>query len=75
MSESAVHLGHHVCTNDKDHIVTLAKAVFGGHLICLCKIMAVFIHFSRVTCLCNTVVAIIVHQQGHLVVVGWLLYV
>ncbi len=28
MSESAVHLGHHVCANDKDHIVTAAKAAF-----------------------------------------------
>ncbi len=28
MSESAIHLGHRVCTNDKDHIVIVAKAIF-----------------------------------------------
>ncbi len=28
MSESAVHLGHDVCTNDIDRIVTVAKAIF-----------------------------------------------
>ncbi len=28
MSQSAVHLGHHVCTNDKDCIVTAANAIF-----------------------------------------------
>ncbi len=27
MSQSAVDLGHHVCTNDKDHIVTAAKTI------------------------------------------------
>ncbi len=28
MSESAVHLGHHVCINDRDRIVTAAKVIF-----------------------------------------------
>ncbi len=66
MSESAVHLGHHVCTNDKDHIVTVAKTVFGRHLIYLCQIMIIFIHFWMVSYLSNTVVPIMVYHYDHL---------
>ncbi len=45
MSESAVHLGHRVCINDKDCILTAAKNCFRGHLICLCQIVIICIHF------------------------------
>ncbi len=42
MSESAIHFGHRVGTNDKDRIMTAAKTVLGGQLICLCQIMVIF---------------------------------
>ncbi len=76
MSELAVHLEHHVCIiMTRSGVGVQQNPADGSHLICLCHNTVIFIPFSMVSYLCNTVVAIIVHHYGHLVVASSILYV
>ncbi len=75
MSESTVHLGHHVCINDKDHIVTAAKAIFWRSFNLFMSDYGHIYSFLKGQLFVNTVVAIMVHCYGHSVVVGWIQYV
>ncbi len=49
MSESAVQVGHHVCTNDNDCIVTIAKAViFRSFNLFISKSKSKYIYLTRI---------------------------
>ncbi len=76
MSEIAVHLGHPVCTNDKDCIVTAAKAVFWRSFnLFMSDYSYIYSYVKSQLFVQYCFVAIIVHHHGHLMVVSWILYV